>query len=463
MKKLIATLVLLSSLSSYSQEIIGKWTGILEVPSGKLTLVFNIAKTENGYSASMDSPNQGAKGIPIEKVSFDTSKKLFLEIPAAKITYSGTLDTTDIIVGNFKQSGAIFPLNLIREEANKRPQEPKMPYSYYSEEVTFQNKIENFSLTGTLTLPKKEGQFPVVVLISGSGAQNRDSELLGHKPFLVIADYLTKNGIGVLRYDDRGVATSKGDRTNATSKNFADDAKAAVDYLKTRKEVNTKKIGLIGHSEGGTIAPMVAANNKDISYIVLLAGTGIPGDDLLIQQAYLIGKSAGMSDTELENARKINKEIYQIIKTEKDKNQIKMQIATILEKQLNELPENQKPTKEQIKSTAAEQSNAIASPWFSYFIKYDPRPILKDVKCAVLVLNGEKDIQVPAKSNTEAIKSELEKWGNKKVTVNIFPGLNHLFQECKTCTIEEYEQIEQTFSPIALQKISEWIGLQTKS
>jgi len=463
MKKLLFLFALLNSIVAFSQDITGKWNGLLNVQGSKINLIFTISKTDTGYSATMDSPDQGAKDIPISKVSFENAKKLTLEIPMAGISYTAELNSSNIFIGNFNQAGTSFPMNLSRDVIKiNRPQEPKAPFSYYSENITFQNKKENFTLAGTLTLPKKEGKFPVVILITGSGAQNRDSELLGHKPFLLIADYLTKNGIGVLRYDDRGVAESKGDRTNATSKDFSEDVLAAVEYLKTRKDVNLKKIGLIGHSEGGTIAPMVAANSKDISYIVLLAGTGIPGDELLKQQTYLIGKASGMSEADLETAQKLNAEIYQIIKSETDPKIAKEKLSPILESQFNALPEAQRPPADQVKLIVAQQVNEVASPWMQYFLNYDPRLILKDVKCPVLILNGEKDLQVPAQANTEAIKNALQKAGNKNVTVTVFPGLNHLFQECETGSFEEYEKIEQTFSPVALQSISSWISQQTK-
>jgi dienelactone hydrolase len=458
MKKLLIT-----TAAAFSQDITGRWNGLLEVRGSKISLVFNISKTDAGYSATMDSPDQGAKDIPVGKISFENSKNLTLEIPMAQITYTATLDPSNEFIGNFNQAGNSFPMNLSRViKKINRPQEPKAPFPYYSENVTFENKKENFMLAGTLTLPEKDGRFPVVVLISGSGAQNRDSELLGHKPFWVIADYLTKNGVGVLRFDDRGVAESKGSRANATSKDFADDVLSAVNYLKSRKDIDPKKIGLIGHSEGGTIAPMVAANSKDIAYMVLLAGTGIRGDELLKQQSYLLGKASGMNETQLEEAAKFNSEIYSIIKSGKDREIIKTELATVFERQFNSLPEPQKPPAGQIQSIIAQQTNELSSPWLQFFINYDPRLVLKDVHCPVLILNGENDLQVPALANTEAIKTALEQSGNRKVSVTIFPKLNHLFQESETGAFEEYEKIEQTFSPVALQAISDWISLQVK-
>ncbi|MCZ8215835.1 MAG: alpha/beta hydrolase, partial [Cyclobacteriaceae bacterium] len=278
-------LTLLVSLTTLAQGINGQWNGLLKVQGTQLRVVFNIKQTENGLSATLDSPDQGAKGIPTTASSFENG---VLKIAIANLTveYEGTLGSDNIIVGTFKQAGQTFPMNLSKEKVEKekivRPQEPAKPYPYYSEDVTFENKSAGISLAGTLTLPKKEGIFPVVILISGSGPQNRDEELMGHKPFLVLSDHLTKNGIAVLRYDDRGTALSKGDFKTATSADFATDVEAAMAYLKTRKEINKKKIGLIGHSEGGLIAPMVASRSKDVSFIVLLAGPGIPGDSILL-------------------------------------------------------------------------------------------------------------------------------------------------------------------------------------
>ena len=303
----ILLISLLASISLSAQDIIGQWNGVLKVQGTQLRLVFNVTKTDNSISSTMDSPDQGANGIPTSTTSFENSI-LKITIANAKIEYEGRLGTDNIIVGTFKQGGQSFPMNLSKNKIEKeklaRPQEPKKPYSYYSEDITFENKKAGISLSGTLTLPNKEGVFPVVILISGSGPQNRDEELLGHKPFLVLSDYLTKNGIAVLRYDDRGTALSKGDFKNATSADFAIDVESAIAYLKTRKEINKKKIGLIGHSEGGLIAPMVANKSKDISFIVLLAGPGLKGDEILLLQQKLIGKASGVKDEDLQKKRK---------------------------------------------------------------------------------------------------------------------------------------------------------------
>lgn len=461
MKKLAFTILAgLISLTFFGQEITGQWNGILKVPGAQLRLVFNIEKTANGISATMDSPDQGAKGIPVSNSSFENSV-LKMAISQAQIEYEGTLGKDNIIVGNFKQAGQNFPLNLSKEKAEKeipiRPQEPKKPYSYHSEDIIFENKKAGITLVGTLTLPKQDGNFPAVILISGSGPQNRDEELLGHKPFLVLSEYLTKNGIAVLRYDDRGVAASKGNFKTATSVDFATDVEAGIAYLKTRKEINKSKIGLIGHSEGGIIAPMVATQSKDVAFIVLLAGTGIQGDQLLLLQQQLIGKASGMSDEALQKIKSNNTKIFDIA----NKSTSIEQLQTDLTNYIKQNPSTEKPAGMTEEEFVKLQVQQIATPWMHYFIKYNPAPTLEKVKCPVLALNGEKDLQVPPKENLGAIKAALSKGGNKNVTTVELPNLNHLFQECKTGSPQEYATIEQTFSPTALTEITKWIKTQT--
>lgn len=466
MKTLLLVLIaFLTSLSLTAQNITGEWNGALKVQGTQLRLVFTITKTDTGISATMDSPDQGAKGIPTTSTTFENSI-LRITIANAKIEYEGTLGNDNIIVGTFKQGGQSFPMNLSKEVIEKeklvRPQEPIKPYSYYAEDITFENKKAGIRLAGTLTLPQKEGVFPVVILISGSGPQNRDEELLGHKPFLVLADYLTKNGIAVLRYDDRGIASSKGDFKTATTADFATDVEASIAYLKTRKEINKKKIGLIGHSEGGIIAPMVANKSADVAFIVLLAGTGIQGDKLLLLQQKLIGKVSGVSDEDLLKSELTNRKVFDIVNQSNSLEQLKTDLTNYLKQTLKDDPNAEKPEGMSDDDLVKLQVNQIANPWMHYFIKYDPASTLEKVKCPVLALNGEKDLQVPPKENLEAIKKALAKGGNKKVTTKELPNLNHLFQECKTGSPNEYATIEQTFSPTALTEILKWIQVQTK-
>ena len=445
------------------QNITGQWNGILKVQGTQLRVVFNINKAESGYTSTMDSPDQGAKGIPVTSTNFENST-LKLTVSNLGVEYQGTLESDNVIVGNFKQAGMSFPLNLskgtIETEKLVRPQEPKKPYPYYDEEVTFENAKAGIKLAGTLTLPKKEGLFPVVILISGSGPQNRNEELMGHKPFLVLSDFLTRNGIAVLRFDDRGTAASTGDFKTATSADFASDVEAGVAYLQTRKEIDKKKIGLMGHSEGGIIAPMVASNSKDISFIVLLAGTGIPGDRLLLLQEELIFKASGMSDNKLQIIKRINSLVFELVKKSNSVDQLTADLTKLLNQEVRNYPD--RPGNISEDDFVKAQVNEVVNPWMVNFIKFDPAIALTKVKCPVLAINGEKDLQVPPKENLEAIKSALSKGGNTKVTIIELPGLNHLFQECKTGLPAEYSTIEQTFSPTALDEILKWIQIQTK-
>jgi fermentation-respiration switch protein FrsA (DUF1100 family) len=457
MKKTVFFLIaILSSFIMVGQEITGKWNGVLKVPGSQLRVVFNITKTENGYSSTMDSPDQGVKGIPFTKTSFENSI-LKLEIPNAQIVYEGMLNKDNNIVGNFVQRGQSFLLNLskgkIEEKMVLRPQEPQKPYPYNSEEVAFENKTDKNVLAGTLTLPRKEGVFPAVILITGSGPENRDEEIFGHKPFLVLSDYLTKKGIAVLRFDDRGVAKSTGDYKSATTLDFAHDVQAGIDYLKTRKEIDKSKIGLIGHSEGGVIAPIVAENSKDVAFIVLLAGTGIRGDKLMLLQKEKIERQMGVSENEIQKGQENFKGAYDIIVASTADDDLTTKINSYIKSQFGN-----KLDGERTSALVAQ----LTSPWMVYFLKFDPATALKKVQCPVLAINGDKDLQVPANENLNAIKEAVVQGGNKKVTTKVLPNLNHLFQECKTGSTEEYGIIEQTFSPIALEEISKWILVQVK-
>lgn len=457
---LLSAFLILISFTVFAEDLTGQWNGILKLPGVQLRLVVNFTKTPTGYSATLDSPDQGVKGILVNTVDFN-NPILKMTITSINAEYSGALDAENNFRGIFKQNNQALPLDLSRKIVEKavvaRPQNPVKPYPYYSEDVKFDNGKDKITLSGTLTLPAKEGNFPAVILISGSGAQNRDEELAGHKPFLVLSDYLTKNGIAVLRYDDRGTAQSTGNFEAATSREFASDLESAVAFLKTRKEINTKKIGLIGHSEGGLIAPMVAADSKDVAFIILLAGPGLTGEDILLKQSRLIGRANGLSDEDLNRADETNKKIYGILKEKTDLNEIKKELTVIFEEALNQLPAANQPPAEQKMAYVSQAVNRIATPWFKFFVSYDPVPALEKVKCPVLALNGEKDLQVPPKEDIEAIKMALEKGGNQKVTTKILPNLNHLFQESTTGSPSEYEKNEQTFSPVALTEISDWI------
>jgi len=457
--------MLLTTLTSTAQDITGKWNGILKIQGTQLRVVFNVEQTEDGYSSTMDSPDQGQKDIPVTKTTLEKSKIKF-ELTNAGIEYAGEI-SGDKIIGTFKQSAQEFPMNLSRKAVEKdvvrRPQEPIKPYPYYSEDVVFKNKKAKISLAGTLTLPKKDGVFPAVILITGSGPQNRDEELLGHKPFLIISDYLTRNGIAVLRYDDRGVGQSTGDFKAATSADLATDVKSAVAYLKKRKEINKKKIGLIGHSEGGLIAPIVASKSKRVSFIVLLAGTGMRGDELLLLREELILRADSDSEEDLKESIQTSSELFELVANSNgDNSKLKMDLTDKLNEAFANEPDAEIPGGMKKEEYVSLYVNQLASPWMSYFMKFNPVPSLERVRCPVLALNGAKDVQVPSKENLSAIKNALTRGGNLNVTTKEYSNLNHLFQDCETGMPDEYSTIEQTFSSIVLDDITTWIKTQTK-
>ncbi|MBN2697458.1 MAG: alpha/beta fold hydrolase [Bacteroidales bacterium] len=458
-------ITLLTALSLYGQDITGEWNGILKVQGIQLRVVFHIDRTGEGYGGTMDSPDQGAFGIPVSSVSYE-GLELVIRITQLGVEYNGTPGMNDTITGTFTQFGQSFPLNLTREEPEKevliRPQDPVEPFSYKSEEVRFENKKEGVTLAGTLTMPDKGERFPAVVLISGSGPQNRDEEVFGHRPFLVLADHLTKNGIAVLRFDDRGIGGSTGDLSGATSAQFAGDVKAAVRYLQKRKEINKRQIGLVGHSEGGIIAPMVAADSRKVDFIVLLAGTGIRGDRLILMQQELILRAGGMEEDAVKEANTFTEGAYQIIMQNRSRDSLQSELMAYFKQNAENLPDALKPGGISEDAMIASQVNELLNPWMMFFLQHDPAPVLEKVSCPVLAINGEKDLQVPAEVNLEAIEEALHRGGNRKVTIKSLPGLNHLFQECETGLPGEYPEIEQTFSPVALTEITDWISEQVR-
>ena len=344
----------------------------------------------------------------------------------------------------------------------KRPQEPKGPYSYLNEEVKFQNTKANITLAGTLTLPSKAGKYPAVILITGSGAQNRDEEVLGHKPFLVIADHLTKKGIAVLRFDDRGVWQSTVNFKTATSLDFSTDVESAVAYLQTRKEIDKSRIGLIGHSEGGLIAPLVASGSDNIRFMVLLAAPAIDLGKLLLKQDELIARALGLSEREIQKMTSTNANAYRLVALSTDLKVLKNDLTKLAEKDILEIPPQLLPPKMKKQEFIAMQIDNLSSPWFQYVMKYNPGKTLEKVRCPVLALNGEKDLQVTPKENLSAIARALKNGGNSNITIKEFPDLNHFFQECETGSPLEYAKIEQTFSPKVLTEISGWILTQVR-
>ena len=435
--------------STSTWDLDNTWMGSIDAGAIKLRIVFHVTSTPDGLAATMDSPDQGATGIPVTSV---TREGLLLKLEMKQLDgkYEGRVsEDKTTIVGTWTQMGNSTPLVLKplkdRAEAElKRPQNPAKPYPYQEEEVSYENKAQGDRLAGTLTVPPGKGPFPAVLLITGSGPQDRDESLLGHKPFLVLSDYLTRRGIVVLRVDDRGVGKSTGTFATGTTADFATDVEAGVEFLKTRAEVDPHKIGLVGHSEGGIIAPLVAARNHDVDFIVMMAGSGVPGAEILAEQTLLISEANGVSKEDAEKHAIEERELLAFVIKEKNSPTFKQDLRERLAGKVED-------------PQLGAQLAALTSPWFGYFLAYNPAPALRQVKCPVLALNGELDLQVPAKQNLPAIRKALEEGGNENFEIDELPRLNHLFQTAKTGSPSEYSTIEETMSPAAMEKISKWI------
>ncbi len=449
-----------------TQKVAGDWQGVLDAGAVKLRLVVHLRVEDNALRGTMDSPDQGTNGLKIDSVMFENSTLKFL-MSVLGASYEGTLNqNADEISGKFTQGGVTLPLNLKRGTVAsmtppKRPQNPTKPYPYEEQEIEFENKAANIKLAGTLTLPRTKAPFPVVVLITGSGPQDRNESLLGHQPFLVLADHLTRQGIAVLRFDDRGVAKSKGKFSTATSEDFATDVLSAVAYLKTRKEINPKKIGLIGHSEGGLIAPMCATKSTDISFIVMMAGPGVTGEEILSEQSRLMMLAEGSTPDEAARNQKLQEKMFAVLKTEKDEAATEKKLREVVAAHIAEMSEAQKKAADANPGALVSQIKAVNNPWFRFFVTYDPRTALRQIKIPVLAINGELDLQVPPKQNLPEIAKALKAAGNKKFQTVELPKLNHLFQTTKTGAFSEYGKIEETISPTALTIMSDWIRKQT--
>ncbi len=455
-------LILFSQSFAQHIDLTGTWEGKLSVSGIELRLVFHIEKDESGYSGTMDSPDQGGFGIKLGKIIAENDS-VIITVPSVYGSYEGNFKSESKLVGSWKQGAANLPLDVeLQSEENvvkapDRPQEPKPPFPYPTREVEIENAEDGITLAGTLSIPKGSGPFPGAILVTGSGPQNRDEELLGHKPFLVLSDYLTRHGIAVLRYDDRGVGKSTGEFGSATSEDFATDALSALKTLEKFPEINKDNIGIIGHSEGGLIAPMVAASSDDVDFIVLLAAPGLNGEQILYLQSRLIARASGAEEEIIKQSVGLSKQAYQIVIDEPDSTKASDQLSALVDEYLEDLGEEEKTKAQNNRETLISGLNRINNPWFRYFLIYEPSSSLEKVKCPVLALNGEKDLQVPPKENLEAIENALKKGGNDQYTIHELKGLNHLFQHSETGAPSEYAQIEETFAEEAMKIVSDWI------
>ncbi|WP_346859572.1 alpha/beta hydrolase [uncultured Draconibacterium sp.] len=443
-----------TSSKAQNKAVIGSWKGEIELPGAKLEMVFNISEDEEGnLTTKLDVPQQGALNLPVEETKL-SKDSILLQVPAILSTYHGQFITPDSIAGEWVQGGQKLVLNLKKTgevKIIKRPQTPQPPFSYVSEYVEYTNPESGFKLAGTLTLPKNANNCPAVLLISGSGAQDRDETIYEHKPFFVIADYFAKHGIAVLRVDDRGVEGSEGSTREATSKDFAGDVLCGIEYLKSRKDISPTRIGLIGHSEGGLIAPMVANKSEDVAFIILMAGPGTAGDSILLEQTELSAKATGLSEQATNAKLFVIKGIINILKTEADQEARTAAFRKAFTGGMYKMMDDDR------KKMVDQQIAAYNNNWFYFFVNYNPYPALTKVACPVLAMIGEKDVQVPPKSNLSAIDKALTEGGNKNFKTIELPSLNHLFQNCKTGSPIEYSQLEETISPDVLELMKNWI------
>lgn len=427
----------------------GTWQGTLDVGAIKLRLGLHVTKNAQGeLSSTLDSIDQNAMGIPVKVTTF-RDNALHLDMPALHATYDGTLGAGgQEISGTFVQG---VPLPLVFKRVEKlatlnRPQNPKPPYPYDAQDVAYETK-GGIKLAGTLTLPHGSGPFPAAIMITGSGPQDRDESLLGHKPFWVIADYLTRRGIAILRLDDRGVGGSTGNSTRETLDDMAGDVVTGVEYLKSRKEIDAKHIGVIGHSEGGIVGPAAAARSADIAFVIMLAGTGVPGTEVLKLQGEAIIRASGGSEQKVAEEHAMQDMIFRVLKSEQDD-------KAAVDKMMAEGRGVSDPA-------IRAQFTSVTSPEMRSFIFYDPAEALRKLKVPVLALNGSRDLQVPPQQNLPAIAAALAAARNNDFTVSELPGLNHLFQKCKKCTVQEYAELEETFSPTALEIMGDWLVRHT--
>jgi len=453
-----AIVLTLSIASVFSQDISGDWSGKAKRGDKEITFVFNIKQEGANYSSVMNVPTFRISGMKPAVTTF-TNGKLTIDGSNLGMSYIGDFNSElQQFEGHYKEGGIEMALNLkkgaVQVADQRRPQEPVKPYPYYEEDVMFPNKEANISLAGTLTLPNNEGKFPVVILISGSGPQDRDETFMGHKPFLVLADHLTKQGIGVLRFDDRGQGESTGDFGSATTEDFSKDVLSAIAYLKTRKEVDKKNIGLVGHSEGGIIAPLAANNSNDVAFMVLLASTGISGAELSVIQSKTLRQFPVKDEKAYEeNARKA----IAIVTSDKSESEIKTELTAHYNNFLRPILSDLNVPEKNIDAFISNQVNTSIKPWSRYFLQYNPADEIEKLQIPVLSLNGSKDTQVDAEINQDGIRQALIKGGNKDYKILELENLNHFFQECDTGKMDEYRKIEQTFSPIALKEISSWV------
>lgn len=451
----IAPLIASAAGAQAPDEFAGTWGGSLEFGGTKLPLVFHLEYANGAWSGTADSPMQGATGMPLTGIKVQGAEITFsLRNIPGNPTYQGKL-AAGALTGTFTQSGRSFPLTLTKSAGPARPQTPKPPFPYTETEVVYHSG--DVDIAGTLAVPEGAGPFPAVLLLSGSGAQNRDEEIFGHRPFFVISDNLARAGIAVLRVDDRGVGKSTGSLSDATIDDLARDAVSGVRFMCERSEINPLKVGLIGHSEGAVVASLAAAQSDSIAFIVLMAGAGVPGADIIIRQVERLSAATGAKESDIRRAADAQKRVMKLVVSDADSTEIAAELRKIIVAEALASGSGQMPAERELNTRIARETRILLSPGYRSYAKFDPRPSLTKIKVPVLALAGDLDLQVDPDQNIPEISKALESAGNADVTIHRFPGLNHLFQTAKTGTVDEYYEIEETIQPGVLTAIREWI------
>ncbi len=452
---MVGNTVAAATILSQQSSIDGDWSGSISVAGQTIPLTVHFTAAEDGLSAAIDI--SGATGLALQSVSYQPPKVHFeLPVGGAGAVFDGE-HAGDSIVGAFTQAGITGTFTLVRTEAADEVEAEPLPYD--EEEVTFHNA--DITLAGTLTLPRTGAPHPAVVMITGSGPQNRDEELFGFKPFQVIADHLTRNGVAVLRYDDRGVGGSTGSVSQSTSEDFAADVIAAVDLLQNRKDIHPDRIGLIGHSEGGIVAPLAASQSDDIAFMVLMAGTSVSGAEIMFEQGAAIAKSGGASEADMEMNAALQRRIFAAIRSGEGWDEVAADLRSQVEAGLAAMPDSQRSAISDVdafvEAQVQGQITASRTPWFQFFIDYDPATALRTVDTPVLALFGELDLQVITAQNRGPMEEALRAGNHPDYTIRVLPKANHLFITATTGSPSEYASLPKEFVPEFLPLVTDWI------
>lgn len=459
----VSIIVCLSTLNVAAQKanvMEGTWGGKIESGGQVFRMVFHVKSGDKGPTCTLDSPDQGALNLPVKGISF-SGRLLVVDASNMSAMYKGAMQTGDsVILGNWIQDGVAFTLNLSKQAERikpNRPQEPVAPFPYSASEVTINNMAGRATLSSTLVIPKGSGPFPAVVLVSDVGSHNRDGEVLGHRPLWVIADYLARNGVASIRFDDRGVGKSTGNFKAATTNDFAADVEECLRLLYTHAKVSKKKVGIVGHGEGGVVAAMVAKEDSKVAFVVLLAAFGINGEELLCDQASAISKASGLPESATRESEQINRAMYDIVKSELDNQKAVDKLtsyAWAVAKSQQSLTDKEQQA---MVGSISKSFSSLISPWYRNFLVLNPAAYYSKLKIPVLALCGGRDLEVNADKNLKTIEDALREGGNANFRVLKLDDLNHLFQHCRTGLPGEYGTIEETISPDVLRIMTDWI------